>query len=286
MKTQFKSATDFRRSIEAKLANIAKQSGQDLQRLRRKLAFDRLLTRIFKNQRHCFLLKGGYAMELRFAQARATKDIDLTCLEGFQNRPEINVAKEIQEELVNLCNIDLGDYFVFRIGEAQIDLDNAPYGGARYPVSTYVDDRLFVSFKIDIGLDVCVDQIEVVKGYDWLEYCNIASSSFQMITVEQQFAEKIHAYSMPRERPNSRVKDLIDLLLLINMINFNKNRCTTALKAIFKVRRTHTLPVQLVKPPLEWESLFKKMALECGLEPNIQTAFDVVANYYGALNRD
>jgi hypothetical protein len=37
-----------------------------------------------------------------------------------------------------------------------------------------------------------------------------------MISREQQFAEKLHAYTRPRtDRDNSRVKDLVDLLLLV-----------------------------------------------------------------------
>ena len=48
MTTQFKSATDFRKSLEARLKKLAQTLGQDLQRLRRKVAFDRLLARIFQ----------------------------------------------------------------------------------------------------------------------------------------------------------------------------------------------------------------------------------------------
>jgi hypothetical protein len=36
-----------------------------------------------------------------------------------------------------------------------------------------------------------------------------------IISQEQQFAEKVHAYTLPRKTPNSRVKDLVDILLLI-----------------------------------------------------------------------
>ena len=73
MIAKFKSATDFRKSLEARLKTVAQTTGQDLQRLRRKVAFDRLLARIFQgNNESRFLLKGGYAMELRFDRARAT----------------------------------------------------------------------------------------------------------------------------------------------------------------------------------------------------------------------
>jgi len=38
----------------------------------------------------------------------------------------------------------------------------------------------------------------------------------QLIAREQQFAEKIHAYTLPRSATNSRVKDLVDMALLIS----------------------------------------------------------------------
>jgi hypothetical protein len=77
MESRFKSATDFRKSLEARLKDISAKTGEDLQRIRRKVAFDRFLARIFSSENSAsnFLLKGGYAMELRFDTARATKDI-------------------------------------------------------------------------------------------------------------------------------------------------------------------------------------------------------------------
>jgi hypothetical protein len=33
-----------------------------------------------------------------------------------------------------------------------------------------------------------------------------------MLSREQHWAEKFHAYTRPREKQNSRVKDLVDLL--------------------------------------------------------------------------
>jgi Nucleotidyl transferase AbiEii toxin, Type IV TA system len=49
----------------------------DLQRVRRQAAFDRLLCRLFARPDAPWLLKGGYAMELRLKMARTTRDIDL-----------------------------------------------------------------------------------------------------------------------------------------------------------------------------------------------------------------
>ncbi len=41
MTTTFKTPTDFRKSLEARLKSIANKTDQDLQRVRRKVAFDR-----------------------------------------------------------------------------------------------------------------------------------------------------------------------------------------------------------------------------------------------------
>ena len=158
MTIAFKSATDFRKSLEARLKRIAEQTNQDLQRIRRKVAFERLLARIFHQEADSFVLKGGYAMELRFSTARATKDIDLTCLRRVNDEESIMEAI-IVRELRQLIKVDLKDYFTFEVGQARMDLDNAPYGGTRYSVSSFIDRRLFVRFQLDIGADVVVDGI-------------------------------------------------------------------------------------------------------------------------------
>ncbi len=149
MTTKFKTVTDFRKSLEGRLKNIAEKTNQDLQRIRRKVAFERFLARIFYQDTDSFVLKGGYGMELRFATARATKDIDLTCLHRVEDG-ELTMESIITNELRRLVKTDLKDYFTFEISDSQMDLDNAPYGGARYAVTSFIDKRLFVRFQLDI----------------------------------------------------------------------------------------------------------------------------------------
>ncbi len=56
LRPQVKSATDFRKSLEARLQTLATKTGEDLQRLRRKVAFDRFLARIFSHENQGFFL--------------------------------------------------------------------------------------------------------------------------------------------------------------------------------------------------------------------------------------
>ena len=73
----YATATSFRRALEDRLSTVTKAEGVDLQRIRRHVAFDRLLSRLFAGQNAPWVLKGGYALELKLATARTTKDIDL-----------------------------------------------------------------------------------------------------------------------------------------------------------------------------------------------------------------
>lgn len=265
MNMTFKTPTDFRRSLESRLKSYAVQSGQDLQRIRRKVAFERLLARIFRSESSAFVLKGGYAMELRALHARATKDIDLTCLRRTEN-PETVIEELISEELNELARKDLGDYFTFEVGDARMDLDNAPYGGARYSVASFLDKRLFVRFQLDVGADAIVDEIELLEGSNWLGHYGIENPKMRMISIEQQFAEKLHAYSLPRvERVNTRTKDLIDMLLLLQLRKIDEKNLRNIAQKIFKVRGTHPLPVILKPPPSDWAPLYETLSKECGI---------------------
>ena len=82
MSKEYQSAMAFRSALETRLNNISKEKKIDIQRLRRQVAFDRLLSRLFESYPDEFFLKGGYSMELRIQKARATKDIDLILKAG------------------------------------------------------------------------------------------------------------------------------------------------------------------------------------------------------------
>lgn len=286
MTTRFKTAADFRKSLESRLKAIAIEKSENLQRLRKKVAFDRLLARLFASEEKNFFLKGGYAMELRLKTARATKDIDLTSLKRLKGESDL-LSAMILEELRMLAQQDLGDFFIYRVGEAQLDLDNAPYGGARYPVTTLLDGKVFVRFQLDVGADAVVTRIETMKGTDWLGFCGIPSPVFSMISVEQQFAEKLHAYTLPRlERPNTRVKDLVDMVLLAKMRSMDLEVLKEALRLVFKVRQTHPLPQQIDMPPQTWEVPYNELAKECTLMLSLDEAFREIEKVYSRVQAD
>jgi len=73
----YKTPGAFHTALETRLQSRAREEGTDLQRLRRQVAFDRFLARIFPRgpeATYPWVLKGGYAMELRTHSARTAKE--------------------------------------------------------------------------------------------------------------------------------------------------------------------------------------------------------------------
>lgn len=274
-------ATAFRKALEDWLKSIAEKENVDVQRLRREVAFDRLLARLFQAKHPPWILKGGYAMELRIKESRATKDIDLALREALADDKNLPVNLGILEALREMAGTDLGDFFTFLIGEPMQDLDAAPYGGARYPVDARMDGRNFVKFHVDVGAgDVVLEPLELTEGRDWLSFAGIPSRQFPTISKEQQFAEKVHAYTLPRARPNSRVRDLVDIVLLINSKKLDSDRVKSAIHATFERRRTHDVPSKLSPPPADWNRPYLALARECRLSEDLAEAFQLLVSFY------
>jgi Nucleotidyl transferase AbiEii toxin, Type IV TA system len=283
---KYATAAAFRRALEDRLQDIAGKEGVDLQRLRRQVAFDRLLARLFQVGQPLplpWVLKGGYAMELRIKAARTTKDIDLTMRSASNSGDKEDDRKNLAvlEKLQDAAVFSSDDFFVYTIGEPIADLDAAPYGGARFPVQARLDGRIFVGFHLDVGIgDEVMEPLEVIEGRDWLGFAGIASPSLYMIPREQQFAEKLHAYTLPRRgAANTRVRDLVDMVLLIQSATLDRNKVTEAIRVTFERRKTHALPNVLPVPPADWQKPYESLARECGLSGQAEDAFEILRTF-------
>lgn len=276
----YKSAKDFRIALEHRLQKHAADSGLNLQRLRRTVAFNRFLARIFASKISPWVLKGGYAMELRLHNARATLDVDL----GFRGVPESGGEIQtdyLQRLLASASQTDLGDFFGFEIGGVQLELDGPLYGGARYPVRSMIDGRLFVSFHVDVAVgDFIPDILETAHEQALMAFAGIRPATFPMLPKEVQFAEKLHSYTMPRPVPNSRVRDLVDMVLLIKEGKLSPTKIKDAMNSVFGRRKSHTVPAVLEPAPVAWERRFAEMAEDCGLKLDLKAGFEVLNRFY------
>lgn len=73
---KYVSAEAFAQAPSERLKRQAESGGADLGRLSKQVAFERYLARLFALENTLWVLKGGYALELRLGK-RSTKDVDL-----------------------------------------------------------------------------------------------------------------------------------------------------------------------------------------------------------------
>ena len=118
----------LRTALEARLANRSRDSGIDLERLRRRAAFERLLVRLELAAPGRWIVKGGMALEVRLGdRARSTRDLDLAL------RDVDHDGESVRELLIGCLSEDAdGDGFEFRVGPPRpISPDEAGHLGWR-----------------------------------------------------------------------------------------------------------------------------------------------------------
>ena len=284
----YATASALRTALGERISQAAKKTNVEAQKLSRQVAFDRLLARIFSEHEPPFVLKGGYAIEVRLdSVARATKDIDLTIYSAGKEMPDpINRPEGIREWLQEKLEKDLNDWFAFRLGVQTDDLRAAPLGGARFHVEARLDNRTFAEFNLDVGLgDAVVREPEWMTGHELLSFAGIPPARIALLPLDQQFAEKIHAYTVPRgPRGNSRVRDLVDLVLLIEYGLPPMEQVVRALHATFNKRETHPLPGKLAPPPEGWREPYAALAAEHAVRHNtMEAAYEHVISYWNQL---
>jgi|SRR6185312_1707249 len=266
MAKQFRTAAAFKASLEAHLRARADVLGVPFSTLQLKFVIERLLARLFREENPPWLLKGGFAMDLRFRpRARTTKDIDLSVALVAGGAGSVSAA--MRELLQAAVDVNLEDYLTFRIGAPKKELTNAPKGGGRYPCEAVLLGKTYAKFHVDVGVgDAVVGTPERLTGDDLLGFAGIEPATVFAITKAQQFAEKFHAFTFPwTGRINTRTKDLVDLVLLIERGLPDVGQIRESLAATFVTRGTHDLPVALGPPPASWRNEFVGMAMEANL---------------------
>jgi hypothetical protein len=268
VKRHFTSRT-FRHALDDRLRNEASKQHLPVETLRRRLLNERFLARLFARTDAPWLLKGGYSFELRYGpKARTTRDIDLSVVASGEGSLEERLAI-VREELQEAAKLDLGDFLKFTIGTARALLAGAPRGGARFPVDVHLADKEYGRLQLDIGFgDALIGAPEDLLGEDLLAFAGVAPARVRAISKAQQFAEKVHAYTQPWiDRENTRVKDLVDLLILIERGNLERAELNAALRLTFSTRKRHALPVDLPDPPQRWSDEFRELAEEADVTP-------------------
>ncbi len=289
MSKVYANAEAFRRALEDRLRTVAQERGVQIQGLRLKVAIERLLARLFGEKDTPWLLKGGYAMELRFRpKARTTSDIDLTISSDPTGGTLPRRLAVAHETLRAAAVKDTGDYFEFQIQQARSELQGPRDGGGSFPVIARMAGRDFARFHIDVGFgDPLIGSPEALVGEDLLGFAGVAAARVNAVPRHQQFAEKIHAYTFQwSDRVNTRSRDLVDMVLLIERGGLDPVEVHGAIVETFRHRARQEVPSQLSAPPESWKDEFALMASEAGLSTTeMRTAFEKLQRFWEELER-
>jgi hypothetical protein len=254
----YASAESFKQALEQRRRSSAK-TGAEFPRRRQLLVFNRFLARIVAVLGDAATLEGGLVLELRLERARSTKDVDLRMV----GSPEDVLAK-----LQEAGRKNLGDFMAFEVGpdaeHPEIQNDGMQYDGLRFRAECKLAGKLYGQpFGVDVAFgDPILGEPEVVAAEDVLAFAGIAPPMLRLYPIETHIAEKLHAYTMPRARPNSRVKDLPDLALLASAQELDARRVRAALEQTFAFRKTHALPGSVPAPAEAWRRPYEAMARE------------------------
>lgn len=254
----YSSPEAFKQALEQRLRTSTK-SGAEFVRKRQLLVFDRFLARVAFVLGDAATLKGGLVLELRIERARTTKDVDLRMV-GSQG--------DILARLQEAGRLDLGDFLSFEVGpdedHPELQNDGMQYDGLRFRAECKLAGKVYGQpFGVDVAFgDPILGEPEIVVAEDVLGFAGIAPPTLRLYPIETHLAEKLHAYTMPRSYPNSRVKDLPDIALLATAQPIDAKRLRVAFEQTFTFRKTHALPTNVPAPLAAWTTPYAAMARE------------------------
>lgn len=276
---KYATARNFRAAIDARLkAYTLSDDPRLLVQIRKQITFDRFLARLLTVSPDAWLLKGGTALQYRLGEAsRFTKDLDLVLFSG---------SDFASDEISKAVAYDANDFFSFSLQQSRL-LDHSTEGSSRrFMLRAELDGRLFENIIVDVGFDDPSPlPTEMIPGTNFLEFAGISAISPPILPIEVHLSEKLHALARIYEgnRQSTRVKDLIDIVLIARAYRLNANSVRLALNHTFHSRAVHPLPVRLGVPPAEWSVPYVALAVSVNLDPDMSIGHAYAASLLDPL---
>jgi len=278
------SKKDLTASVRARLLNLAKQRGEDLDLVLKRYGIERLLFRLSQSaHRDAFILKGAMLFELWMGRThRSTKDLDLLG-SGSTDIPRLEA---LFKELCSLpCEPDGLAFLPETIRGVEIREDNL-YQGVRITMTARLGVAR-IAIQVDIGFgDAVYPPPEEVDYPSLLGFPAPRLRAYSQATV---IAEKFHVM-VELGLANSRLKDYHDIWTILRSFEIPEDTLRQALRATFERRRTPlptALPEALTatfstdrQKQAQWEAFLRRTGAET--TPELQ---DVVRDLARAMAR-
>lgn len=225
-------------SVRSRLKNIAIKEGSDFNAILTRYGLERLLYRIgeseYSNQ---FLLKGALLFNLWYDMPhRPTKDIDLL---GFGD----NDLAYIKQTFSKICSISADDGINFLSESVTVDTikKDGGYTGARVELFGELA-KAKIKIQIDIGYGDAVTPGPIDAHYPVL-LNDLPAPKIRTYPIYTVIAEKLHAIAL-LGMANSRLKDYLDLYVLLSNEQLDNQVLAKAIQATF-TRRGMAIPEEL-----------------------------------------
>lgn len=255
MQSQYRDSRALWRAVTDRAKTQARVDNSEAGVLIRAFVVDRFLARVFSPPGDQWVLKGGNAVLARVQDARATKDVDLLA--------ELEDLDAAVKQLQTATAIDLGDFLRFVIRNVkELRGDQQPaVSGYRVSVDAYCGAIHRQSFGIDVVTgSLMTAEADVLTRPSLLP--SIPSPEVRLYPTVDHIADKVAAtqslYGAGADKPSSRVRDLVDLVIFANTQVLDGGRLQTALTAEWTHRGLPGRPH--FEPPTHWERLYPPIA--------------------------
>jgi predicted nucleotidyltransferase component of viral defense system len=219
-------------SIQARLKNRARDTGEELQTLLTRFALERLLFRLsVSNYRESFVLKGAFLF-LAWGESveRPTRDLDLLA----EGASDIERLERIFRELCELEVESDGVVFVADTVRGRMIREQAAYDGIRINLDVRLG-KAALQLQIDVGFgDAVVPPPIEIEFPVLLEFPCPKLRGYRPETVVAEKCEAMVALGLV----NSRLKDYNDLWRLASTRDFEGPVLALAIRAVFERRQT------------------------------------------------
>lgn len=255
----------------------------------RQARFDRFLSRVFADgEQSEWLLKGGMSMLARVPRSRTTKDVDLAAQQAGD-------LAEAERSLSALVAAGLGDHLTFRlIRSERTGLgDNQPGVATRRFVYVCLDihtDRQIDTMTVDVVVGPApVGRPEVIEPANRLHlHRPLVTYPYRLYPIADQIADKVCATmdaNYPGGRRSSRVKDLVDLVVLAHTQTVDLHELRRAIAA--KQVLGGIEPFEHFEIPADWSRTYPATAKGVPIAASFTatTAADVVAAFIDPVLR-
>lgn len=225
-------------SVRARLFNLAEKTGKSgFQSLLIRFMLERLLYRIGQSKYNKqFLLKGAMLFALWYdIPHRPTRDIDLL---GFGDSDLLAMKKIFQE----IVSISFNDGVIFDASHITVEriLEHTSYSGVKVTISAELA-KAQTKIEIDVGFGDAVTPEPVQSTYPTL-IKDFPAPQLCTYPVYSVVSEKLHAIAY-HGFGNSRLKDYLDLMVILERETLEKNTLAKAVAATF-ARRGSTISAE------------------------------------------